>query len=372
MNSYPKLGMKRALVTGITGQDGPYLARLLLAKGYKVFGTYRRVSTPNFWRLQQLGIANKITLIPADLTDMSSLLEAVSISDPHEIYNLAAQSYVGSSFDQPLLTTDIDASGSTRFLEIIRHLNKNIKFYQASTSELYGAFTEQMQDENSPMIPNSPYAAAKLHSYNMARIYRNSYGLFTCNGILFNHESPLRGLEFVTRKITNSVARIKLGLQKDLKLGNLEAKRDWGFAPEYCYAMYKMMQHKHPDDYVIATGETHSVREFAQLAFETVGLNWRDYVISDKKLHRPLDVHQLCGNHNKAQRILGWKPKVTFKELVKLMVETDLKLWQKHLAGEPFPWDAPNHSPEMDIVARNVTKDANREARAFKVKMKLF
>jgi GDPmannose 4,6-dehydratase len=334
---------------------------LLYEKGYKVFGTYRRVSNPNFWRLQQLGLLNKITLIPADLTDMASLLEAVTISDPDEIYNLAAQSFVGSSFDQPLLTTDIDASGATRFLEIIRHLRKDIKFYQASTSELYGGFTGDLQDENTSMIPNSPYAAAKLHSYNMVRIYRNSYGIFACNGILFNHESPFRGLEFVTRKITNSVARIKLGLQKDLTLGNLHAKRDWGFAPEFVNAMWRMLQHKHPDDYVVATGETHSVGEFAQHAFDAVGLNWKDHVISDKKLHRPLDVHQLCGNPAKAKKILNWKPNVTFKKLVNIMVDSDLKLWTKHLNGEPFPWDAPNHSPDMDIVARNVTRDAKRE-----------
>jgi GDPmannose 4,6-dehydratase len=312
--------------------------------------------------LQQLGIANRITLIPADLTDMASLLEAVSISNPHEIYNLAAQSFVGSSFDQPLLTTDIDASGSTRFLEIIRHIDKDIKFYQASTSELYGAFTGNLQDENTPMLPNSPYAAAKMHSYNMTRIYRDSYGIFACNGILFNHESPFRSLEFVTRKITNSVARIKLGLQKDLRLGNLHSKRDWGFAPEFVIAMHKMMQQKVPDDYVIATGETHSVGEFAQHAFDAVGLNWKDHVISEKKLHRPLDVHQLCGNPAKATRILGWKPKVTFRELVKIMVDSDLKLWKKHLAGEPFPWDAPNHTHELDLVARNVTRDAKKEA----------
>ncbi len=363
--------VRRALITGITGQDGPYLAKLLLSKGYKVYGTYRRVSTPNFWRLQQLGIVKNVTLIPADLSDMSSLLEAVSISDPHEIYNLAAQSFVGSSFDQPLLTTDINASGTTRFLEIIRHLNKDIRFYQASTSELYGAFTGELQDETSPMIPNSPYAVAKMHSYNMTRIYRNSYGIFACNGILFNHESSLRGLEFVTRKITNSVAKIKLGLQKDLRLGNLNAKRDWGFAPEYCMAMFKMMQHKHPDDYVIATGETHSVGEFAQHAFEVAELNWQDYVVSDKKLYRPLDVHQLCGNPRKAELVLKWKPKVTFRELVRIMVESDLNLWKKHLAGEPFPWDAPNHSYNLDVVERNVTKDANREAKAFVVKHKL-
>jgi GDPmannose 4,6-dehydratase len=333
-----------------------------LAKGYKVFGTYRRVSTPNFWRLQQLGIINKITLIPADLTDMASLLEAVSVSNPHEIYNLAAQSFVGSSFDQPLLTTDIDASGTTRFLEIIRHINKDIKFYQASTSELYGAFTGTLQDENTPMIPNSPYAAAKMHSFNMTRIYRDSYDVFACNGILFNHESPLRGLEFVTRKITNSVARIKLGLQKDLKLGNLYSKRDWGFAPEYVKAMWKMMQQRVADDFVIATGETHSVGEFAQHAFDVVGLNWKNHVISDKKLHRPLDVHQLCGNPAKASKVLNWKPEVTFSRLVKIMVDSDLDLWKKHLSGKPFPWDAPNHSHNLEVVSRNVTRDAKREA----------
>jgi GDPmannose 4,6-dehydratase len=333
-----------------------------LNKGYKVFGTYRRVSTPNFWRLQQLGIINKITLIPADLTDMASLLEAVSISDPHEIYNLAAQSFVGSSFDQPLLTTDIDASGTTRFLEIIRHINKDIKFYQASTSELYGAFTGNLQDENTPMIPNSPYAAAKMHSFNMTRIYRDSYGLFACNGILFNHESEFRGLEFVTRKITNSVARIKLGLQKELKLGNLHSKRDWGYAPEYVGAMWKMMQHKIPDDFVIATGETHSVGEFAEKAFDVVGLNWKNHVITEKKLLRPLDVHQLCGNPAKAGRILGWKPKVTFTELVKKMVNSDLESWKKHLSGKPFPWDASNHSHDLEVISRNVTRDSKREA----------
>ncbi|MDP3734293.1 MAG: GDP-mannose 4,6-dehydratase [Nanoarchaeota archaeon] len=354
--------MKRALITGITGQDGPYLAQLLLHKGYKVFGTYRRVSTPNFWRLQDLGIVKQVTLIPADLSDMSSLLEAVTISDPQEIYNLAAQSFVGSSFDQPLFTTDIDASGSTRFLEIIRHLKKDIRFYQASTSELYGASSEIPQHEQTPMIPNSPYAAAKLHSFHMCRIYRHSYGIQASNGILFNHESPLRGLEFVTRKITNSVAKIKLGLQKNLPLGNLSPQRDWGYAPEYVKAMWLMMQQPKADDYIIATGETHAVSEFAQEAFAAVGLNWKDYVLSDKRLHRPLDVHQLCGSPQKAETVLGWKPKVTFNELVKIMVAADLKRWKMFLDGKAFPWDAPNHSHEMDIIARNVTKDAYREA----------
>ena len=366
--------MKNALVTGVTGQDGPYLARDLLDKGYKVFGTYRRVSTPNFWRLQSLGILNRITLIPADLTDMSSLLEAVNISDPQEIYNLGAQSFVGNSFDNPLLTTDVDASGTTRFLEIIRHLKKDIKFYQASTSELYGSCTSMIQDENTAMIPNSPYAAAKLHSYNMVRIYRKSYGIFACNGILFNHESPLRGLEFVTRKITNSVAKIKLGLQTELKLGNLDAKRDWGFAPEFVKAMWLMMQHKQPDDFVVATGETHTVGEFAEMAFAAANLNWKDYVHVDQRLCRPLDVYQLCGNPQKAEKELGWKPKINFPKLVNLMVEADVTRWQRFLKGERFSWDAPNHSNEVDILSRNVVRDSKKEApkRIKKTSFKLF
>ncbi len=354
--------MKRALITGVTGQDGPYLAKLLLEKGYKVFGTYRRISTPNFWRLQELGLINKLTLIPADLSDMASLLEAVTISDPDEIYNLAAQSFVGGSFDQPLLTSDIDANGATCFLEIIRHLKKNIRFYQASTSELFGGSRESPQDENTPMVPHSPYAVAKLSSYHMVKVYRHSYGIFACNGILFNHESPLRGLEFVTRKITNSAARIKLGLQKELRLGNIHAKRDWGYAPDFVEAMYLMMQHDQPEDFVVATGEMHSVAEFAEAAFKAAGLDWREHVVVDEKLQRPMDVHQLLGNPLKAEAKLGWKPQVTFQELVRIMVEADLSRWQRHLRGEIVPWDAPNHSPEMDIVARNVVKDAQREA----------
>lgn len=349
---------RRALLTGITGQDGPYLAKLLLDKGYKVFGTYRRVSTPNFWRLQQLEILNRITLIPADMGDMASLLEAVTTADPDEIYNLAAQSFVGASFDQPLLTTEIDASGSTRFLEIIRHLKKDIKFYQASTSELYGATKEIPQNEKTPMVPNSPYATAKLFSFHMTRIYRQSYGIFACNGILFNHESALRGLEFVTRKISNSVAKIKLGVQQELKLGNTQTKRDWGYAAEYVKAMWLMMQHHEPEDFVIATGETHTVAEFCEEAFAAIGLNWKDYVAEDKRLRRPLDVSNLCGNPKKAESLLGWKPKVTFKQLVKIMVDTDVKRWEMYMDGKIFPWDAPNHSNEMDIISRNVVRDS--------------
>jgi len=293
---------------------------------------------------------------------MSSLLEAVMTSDPQEIYNLAAQSFVGNSFDTPLLTTEIDASGATRFLEIIRHLGRDIKFYQASTSELYGAVRKSPQDENTPFLPNSPYAAAKLYSFHMTRIYRKAYGIFACNGILFNHESPLRGLEFVTRKITNSVVKIKLGLQSELRLGNLETRRDWGYAPEYVKAMWLVMQHEKPDDYVIATGETHSVREFVEEAFKVVGLDWRRYVKADQRLLRPLDVSHLCGDAKKAEQALGWKPKVSFQKLVEIMVKADMERWQKYLKGEFFPWDAPNYSSELDVISRTVSREGRKPA----------
>lgn len=344
--------MKRALITGITGQDGPYLAQLLISKGYQVFGTFRRVSTPNFWRLQTLDIIDKITLIPADLTDMSSLLEAVTISDPDEIYNLAAQSFVEASFDQPLLTADVDGSSTTKFLEIIRHLRKDIKFYQASTSELYGMVVKSPQTERTPFLPNSPYAAAKLYAYHISRIYRHSYNIFATNGILFNHESPLRGLEFVTRKISNSVARIKLGLQKDLMLGNIEAKRDWGYAPEYVEAMWRILQQDKPDDYVIATGETHSVKEFLEHAFTAAQLNWQDHIKIDQNLLRPLDVNLLCGDPSKAKEHLNWEPQTKFRELVNIMVKADLDRWEKHLGGETFPWDAPNFAGDRAFIKR--------------------
>ncbi|MCK4589138.1 MAG: GDP-mannose 4,6-dehydratase [Nanoarchaeota archaeon] len=344
--------MKSALITGVTGQDGPYLAQLLISKGYKVFGTFRRVSTPNFWRLQALGIIDKITLIPADLTDMASLLEAVTISNPDEIYNLAAQSFVESSFDQPLLTADVDGSSTTKFLEIIRHLKKDIKFYQASTSELYGTVVESPQNEKTPFVPNSPYAAAKLYAFHISRIYRHSYGIFATNGILFNHESPLRGLEFVTRKISNAVARIKLGLQNDLLLGNIEAKRDWGYAPEYVEGMWRILQHDKPEDFVIATGETHSVKEFLEAAFSEMSLNWEDYVKTDKNLMRPMDVPLLCGDASKVKEKLGWEPQTKFKELVSIMVKSDLEKWKKHLAGEMFPWDAPNFAGDRAFIKR--------------------
>ena len=312
--------MKRALITGITGQDGAYLAEFLANKGYQLFGTYRRSSTPNFWRLQALDILQKVTLIPSDLTDMSSLLEAVTISDPHEIYNLAAQSYVGASFYQPMLTAEVDGTGTLRFLEIIRHLKKNIKLYQASTSELYGDSINRdgRQDEETKFLPNSPYAAAKLYGYHIVKIYREAYGIFASNGILFNHESPLRGLEFVTRKITNAVGKIKSGFEKKLKLGNLESARDWGYAPEYVEAMWLILQQSKADDYVISTNETHSVQEFVEEAFAAAGMDWEKYVEVDELLKRPKDVVHLRGDNSKAKEILNWQPKVKFKKLVRI------------------------------------------------------
>lgn len=348
--------MKRALITGITGQDGAYLAAFLLEKGYKVFGSYRRVSTPNFWRLQHLDILDKITLIPADVADMSSMMEAVCVSEPDEIYNLAAQSYVGASFDQPLLTTEIDGSGATRLLEIIRNLKREIKYYQASTSEIYGSINESSQNEKTRFWPNSPYATAKLFSFHMTRIYREAYGIFACNGILFNHESPLRGLEFVTRKISNTVAKIKLGFQEELVLGNLSAKRDWGYAPEYVEAMWMILQNKKPDDFVVATGETHSVQEFVNEAFKHVGLDSDDFVKTDKLFMRPKDVELLCGDCSKIKSEIGWRARTSFKELVKIMIDADLKRWSDYKDGKSFVWDAPNYPGDLRLIKRHAGK----------------
>ena len=343
---------KRALITGITGQDGAYLAKFLLEKKYKVYGTYRRLSTPNFWRLQYLDIFEKVELIPADLLDSASLLEAIKISNPCEIYHLAAQSFVGASFEQPVGAGEITGLGVTRILEAVREINPKIKFYQASTSELYGNGDSDSQTEETPFRPTSPYAIAKLYGYWITRIYREGYGIFACNGILFNHESPLRGLEFVTRKISNGVAKIKLGLQRELKLGNLEAKRDWGYTPEYVETMWLMLQQDSPEDYVIATGEAHSVREFAEKAFEIVGLDWKKYVKVEKRFFRPLDTHFLRGDYAKAKQKLGWRPKVKFEKLVRIMVREELSKWQKWLEGERFPWDAPNYPSEDRIISR--------------------
>jgi len=344
----------RALITGITGQDGAYLAKFLLEKKYEVYGTYRRLSTPNFWRLQHLNIFDKVKLIPADLIDSASLLEAVKISDPNEVYHLAAQSFVGASFEQPIATGIITGLGVARMLEAIRTINPKIKFYQASTSELYGKGNSSTQNENTPFHPSSPYAVAKLYGYWFTKIYREAYKIFTCNGILFNHESPLRGLEFVTRKISNSVAKIKLGLEKELRLGNLDAKRDWGYAPEYVESMWMMLQKETPGDYVIATNEAHSVREFAEKAFSSVGLNWEDHVKTDKRLLRPLDVMILKGDYSKAEKELSWKPKTKFNKLVEVLVKEDLNRWKGWLKGERFPWDVINYPNEANIITRSL------------------
>jgi len=344
---------KRALITGITGQDGAYLAKFLLEKGYEVYGTYRRLSSPNFWRLQYLEIFDKVNLIPIDLTDTSSILEAIKIAEPDEVYHLAAQSFVGASFETPIATGDVSGLAVTRILEVIRQVNPEIKFYQASTSELYGnSRSEGLLNEETPFRPASPYAAAKLYGYWITRIYREAYGIFAVNGILFNHESPLRGLEFVTRKISNAVAKIALGLEKELRLGNLEAKRDWGYAPEYVESMWLMLQQDEPDDYVIATGEAHSVKEFCEIAFDIVGLDWQEYVKVDKRFMRPLDVNYLCGDYSKAKKKLGWEPRTKFKQLVKIMVKEDLNRWERWLNGEKFPWDAPNYPSEYKILTR--------------------
>jgi len=324
----------------------------LLSKGYKVYGTYRRLSTPNFWRLQYLGIFEKINLIPADLADMSSIVEAIRMSQPEEIYHLAAQSFVGASFEQPLGSGEITGLGVTRVLEAIRQVNPEIKFYQASTSELYGDNADTPQTESTPFHPASPYAAAKLYGYSITRIYREGYRMFGCNGILFNHESPLRGLEFVTRKISNTAAKIFLGLEKELELGNLEAKRDWGYAPEYVESMWLMLQQEKSDDYVIATNETHSVGEFLQEAFNILDLDWRRYVKEDKRFFRPLDVSLLQGDFSKAKERLGWEPKVRYQKLMKIMVEEDLERWKRWQNGERFPWDAANYPSEANILTR--------------------
>lgn len=342
---------KRALITGVTGQDGAYLSRFLIDKGYKVYGTTRRSSSPNLWRLQYTGALKDIHIVPTDMTDVSSLVEAVEISKPDEVYNLAAQSFVGASFENPLMTATVDGLAPIAILEAIRLHSPKTKFYQASTSELYGKNGQKgcRLNEDSPFIPNSPYAAAKLLAYNSVRIYREAYGLFAINGILFNHESPLRGMEFVTRKISNAVARIKLGMQKDLHLGNTSAMRDWGFAPEYVEAMWLMMQQDKPEDFVVATGESHSVEEFVNEAFSAVGLDPKKYVKTDKAYMRPLEVNCLLGDPAKSNKKLAWTPKTKFKQLVKIMVEEDLRRWQLYQSGETFPWDAPSYPDDITL-----------------------
>jgi len=346
--------MKNALITGITGQDGAYMAKFLLDKGYKVFGTYRRLSTPNFWRLQYLGIFEQIELLPVDLLDSFSIIEAIKIAKPEEIYNLAAQSFVGASFEQPLASAEITGLGVVRFLEAIRNVAPDVKFYQASTSEMFGDNLFDEQSEDTPFSPSSPYAAAKLYGHSMVKIYRKGYGLFACNGILFNHESPLRGLEFVTRKISNAVSKISLGLDDCIELGNIEAKRDWGYAPEYVEAMWLMLQKDEPDDYVIATNEQHTIKEFLEITFNIVDLDWSNYVKIDKRFMRPVDVHSLKGNFSKSLSKLGWEPKTKFNQLAEIMLISDLERWNKWSNGEHFPWDAWNYPNEKKILSRKL------------------
>jgi len=317
----------KALITGITGQDGSYLAEFLLKKGYEVYGMYRRSSVETFERINH--IKDKINLICADLTDQSSLNETIRSIKPDEIYNLAAQSFVPVSWTQPILTGDVTALGVTRILEAVRHINPKIKFYQASSSEMFGKVQEIPQTEKTPFYPRSPYGIAKVYAFWVAKNYRESYGMFCANGILFNHESEKRGKQFVTRKVTDSVAKIKLGLQKELFLGNLESKRDWGYAGDYVKAMYLMLQRKKPGDFVIATGEAHSVKELCALAFSHVGLNYEDYVKTDPKFLRPAEVDLLVGDYSKAKKELGWEPKVKFKELIEMMVDADLEKHKK-------------------------------------------
>ena len=315
---------KSALVTGITGQDGSYLAEFLLDRGYAVYGLVRRSSTVNFERIQHF--QEKIELLSGDLLDQNSLDSALRKAKPDEVYNLGAQSFVPASWEQPLLTGEITGLGVIRILEAIRGVNDKIRFYQASTSELFGKAMETPQSENTPFYPRSPYGVSKLYAHWITVNYRESYNMFACAGILFNHESPRRGLEFVSRKITRAVARIKLGLDSEVRLGNLDARRDWGFAGDYVNAMWLMLQQDEPRDYVIATGVDHTIRDFCREAFDYVDLDWNDYVVVDEKLFRPAEVHILRGDPAKAEAALGWKPDVSFEDLVRMMVDRDIEL----------------------------------------------
>lgn len=338
--------MKKALITGITGQDGAYLSKLLIEKGYEVYGAFRRTSDLHLNRLMFLGVDNKIKFVPLELLEFTNIYRTIEKVQPDEIYNLGAQSFVALSFEEPIFTADVTAVGLLRILETIRAINPKIKFYQASSSEMFGKILETPQNEKTPFYPRSPYAISKLFAHWMTVNYRESYGLFACSGILFNHESPLRGYEFVTRKITRSVVRIKLGLQSELLLGSLDSRRDWGYAQEYVEAMWLMLNQPEPDDYVIATGETHSVREFVETAFKKVEIDieWsgkgvdekgidktsgKTLVMIDPQFFRPTEVDFLVGDYSKAKKKLGWSPKTTFNELVKIMVEHDLKFVEK-------------------------------------------
>lgn len=318
---------KTALITGINGMDGSHLADLLLNKGYKVYGMERRSSGVN--NVNTIHLEKKVIFLKGDMTDQNSLLRCLKESNPDEVYNLAAQSFVGESWNTPEHTSNVTGLGVLRILEAIREFNPNIKFYQASSSEMFGRMVENPSKESTPFYPRSPYGVAKLYGHWITKNYRESYDMFACSGILFNHESERRGIEFVTRKISNGVAKIKLGLENHISLGNLDAKRDWGYAPDYVEAMWLMLQQETPDDYVIATGETYSIREFLDIAFHYIGIsNWEPYVKQDPKFIRPAEVDVLRGDYSKSQNSLGWKPKTTFEQLVKIMVDNDIKLIQ--------------------------------------------
>lgn len=321
---------KTALITGITGQDGSYLAELLLEKGYRVFGVVRRSSTENFERIAHL--RDQLELLQADLLDLNSLIEAIQKSAADEVYNLAAMSFVPTSWNQPVLTGEFTALGVTRMLEAIRFVNPKIRFYQASSSEMFGKVRETPQTEDTPFYPRSPYGVAKVYGHYITVNYRESYDLFAVSGILFNHESPRRGLEFVTRKVTNGVARIALGLDTEIRIGNVEARRDWGFAGDYVDAMWRMLQQETPEDYVVASGETHSVRELLDIAFQCVGLEWSKYTVTDPAFFRPAEVDLLMGDATKARERLGWEPRVSFVQLITMMVEADLKRWRRQIS----------------------------------------
>ena len=330
--------MKTALITGVTGQDGSYLAELLLKKDYEVYGIVRRSSSSNFERIKH--IQDDLKLLQGDLLDQNSLIEAIEGSCPDEVYNLGAQSFVPTSWNQPVLTGEFTALGVTRILEAIRLVNKKIRFYQASSSEMFGKVAEVPQNEQTVFYPRSPYGVAKLYAHWITVNYRESYDLFCCSGILFNHESPRRGLEFVTKKVSNGVARIKMGLSNELRMGNLDAKRDWGFAGDFVEAMWLMVQQDEPEDYVISTGEAHSVKELVEVAFDHVGLNWKDYVVVDHKFVRPAEVDLLLGDSAKARNKLKWQPKVKFEELIRMMVDYDIERY-KVSEYSPKNYDTP-------------------------------
>jgi len=315
---------KNALITGITGQDGAYLAKLLLDKGYRVFGLHARRSTDTLWRLRHLGIESEVNLISGDLTDLSAVIRCMEKSVAEEVYNLGAQSFVGSSWDQPMLTANVTGVGAVNVLEAVRIVNPKARFYQASTSEMFGLIQEPMQSETTPFYPRSPYGVAKLYAHWMTVNYRESFGLHASSGILFNHESPFRGIEFVTRKVTDAVSRIKQGKQEELRLGNIDAKRDWGFAGDYVEAMWLMLQQDTPDDYVIATGLTTTVRDMCRIAFNHVGLKYEDHVVIDPKFYRPAEVEVLLGNPAKAKAKLGWEAQTNLETLITMMVDADM------------------------------------------------